>query len=142
MTDQTGLPRIVNNWTSEQNNNWPTLRGSKPIQTDSKWAENWNIGSMICIINILKVVSHDIFLGKRYSEANWATLHYLTLRQNCKFWHQLKMRLHRMIQNGKITSWITCICQMKGVKTLKHHLDLRLTTGYICIKGTYKALIL
>ncbi len=39
------------------------------------------------ITTYTKVASHETFLGKRYSNANWASGRYLTLGQNCKFWH-------------------------------------------------------
>ena len=61
-------------------NGEPNLRDSKHSQMDFKWLENYNIGSLICILNITKVVGHEIFLGKRYSKENWATVLCLTLR--------------------------------------------------------------
>ena len=57
------------------------MGGLKPSEIDLKWLETWNIGSLLCILNIPKVVGHDTFLGKRYSNANGASGHYLTLAE-------------------------------------------------------------
>ena len=78
---RTRLPRIVN-YTNALNSKLPTLRGSKPSQIDSKWAENYNTCSLIYILNIPNVAGHETFLGKRYSKTNWATVCILTLAQN------------------------------------------------------------
>ena len=56
---QTGLPKNMNKMQIYNKGNWPTLRGSKPSQTDSRRLETWNIGSLICILNILKVENHE-----------------------------------------------------------------------------------
>ena len=59
MARQTGLPRNMEDMQIYNRDNWPTLRGSKPSQTDLKQLENGNIGSLICVLNFLKVAVHE-----------------------------------------------------------------------------------
>ena len=64
---QTGLPRNVCKVQNDENKNWPTLRGSKPNQMNSKRLKIWNIGSLLWILGTPKAASYDTFLGTRYS---------------------------------------------------------------------------
>ena len=59
MARQTGLPRNMEDMQIYNRDDWPTLRGSKPSQNMSKRLEIWNIGSQICMLNILKVAGYD-----------------------------------------------------------------------------------
>ena len=88
---QTGLPKILCKVQIYENNNWPTLRDSKPNQIDSKWLKIWNIGSLVWILDTPKVANNKTFLVARYSDANKAFCRYLTLRwkwrnYNCSKW--------------------------------------------------------
>ena len=90
MACQTGLPEIMNNMQIYNKGNWPTLRGSKPSQKDSEWPETGNIGSLIRILNFLKVASHETQLNQRYSNTNMPSCRYLTHEQKMQNWHNSK----------------------------------------------------
>ena len=108
---QTGLPRNVCKVQNDENSNWPTLRDSKPNQMDSKWSEIWNIGSLLWILDILKVASYDTFLGARYSLANTASCRCLIFKVKCRFgnfskqyfskWLKMMIYLHGMLRHTK-----------------------------------------
>ena len=67
---QTRLPEILNNMQICNKGNWPTLRGSKPSQTDLKWLETWHTSSLICILNIPQVEIHETLPIAIYSIKN------------------------------------------------------------------------
>ena len=82
---QTGPPRNMCKVQKHENSNWPTLRGLKPNQTDSKWLKIWNIGSQVRILGTPKFVGYDTFLGARYSKTNTTSCRCLTLVVKCRF---------------------------------------------------------
>ena len=119
ITSRTGLPRIMNNLHQHDNNKWPTLRDSKHSQTHLKWLKIWNISSLVWTLNTPKEVSHETFLGTKYSIANTTFYHCLTLTQKCRIGHCSKWDFTEWLRMAVCLHGTSGYAKFKVLETLK-----------------------